>query len=68
MPGEHTQCRFAGAGAELEHRLERQAVSGRGDRLLELLVARELVEHLGEVRVGIPLEIGSSHLKYQESE
>ncbi len=40
---------------ELEHGLGCERVRGRGDGILELLVARDLLGHLGQVRLGIPL-------------
>ena len=45
-------ARLAGAGAELEHGFRVEPSRRGGDGVLELLVAGDLVEHLGEVRSG----------------
>jgi hypothetical protein len=57
MECEDTQCRLAGAGAELEDRPGRKARSGIGDRFLELLITRDLGGDHVRVGVGVPVSL-----------
>ncbi len=55
---EHAQRRLARSGSELEHRAGLETECRRDDGVFELLIARDLVEHLSEIGLGIPLELG----------
>jgi len=54
---EHAQCRFARARSKLEDRLWLQPFGRVDHGRLELLVAGDLGEHLGEIGLGVPLEV-----------
>src|SRR6476620_9348564 len=63
MVGENTHRRFPGTGSELQHVAHLGTERRRCDGGLELLVARDLVEHLLEIGLRIPLEAahGADH-------
>jgi hypothetical protein len=58
VQGEHAQRGLARAGPELEHGADLEPVGCCCRGGLELFVAGDLVQHLGEIRLGIPLEAG----------
>jgi len=58
MPRSHEQRGLAGAGPELEHPGSIDALGRRHDGLLQLFVAGNLVGHLCEIAVRIPLPLG----------
>jgi len=58
MVGEHAPGGLAGAASELEHGADLEPIGRCGHGVLELRVAGDLVQHLGEIRLGVPLEAG----------